>query len=94
MQLVLDWSKRSDFDGETFDQAQAGKRLARQLEAVRSLMSDGEWRTLAQIANACAIPEASASARLRDLRKLKFGALKVERRRANSNGLWIYRVSL
>lgn len=65
-------------------------RLRAQLERVRNLMRDGEWRTLAQIGDATGAPEASASARLRDLRR---EGLTVERKRVpKANGLHVYRV--
>jgi hypothetical protein len=51
------------------------------LESVRKLMLDGQWRTLGDIMlGVGGASEASISARLRDLRKPKFGALPVERR--------------
>jgi hypothetical protein len=84
------------FDGATFDPNQDGDRLTRQLDAVRRLMLDAQWRTLAEIAVACGYGEAavaSISARLRDLRKSKFGAHDVERRRRSAgSGTWEYRV--
>lgn len=79
------------FDGDTYDAGQDGARLTKQLERVRTLMSDGQWRTLAQIAAAVNGSEAGVSARLRDLRKRRFGSLQVERKRAD-RGLWMYRV--
>ena len=63
-------------------------RIARLLDRVRTLMSDGAWRTLAQISEACGGSETSVSARLRDLRK---GGLTVLRQRRPS-GLWLYSV--
>lgn len=87
------------FGGVTFSATHDGPRLARQLDRVRALMLDGHWRTLAEIQRAIAVPgkhdtEAAVSARLRDLRKGKYGALQVERRRRGepSRGLWEYRV--
>lgn len=79
------------FDGATFDPALDGERLRRQLGRVFDLMRDGAWRSLAEIAAATGDGEASISARLRDLKKPKFGAYLVERRR-ESGGLWRYRV--
>jgi hypothetical protein len=79
------------FDGETFDQERDGSRLNKQLQAVKQLMSDGIWRSLAQIAESVGYPEASVSARLRDLRKPKFGGYTVERKYINK-GLHHYRV--
>lgn len=79
------------FDGVTFDRAKDGARLHRQLSAVREFMSDSSWRTLAEIEEATGHPRSSISARLRDLRKPKFGGFTVERRR-RSPGTFEYRV--
>lgn len=85
---------RPRFDGETFDPALDADRLTRQLDTVRRLMADGVWRTLAEIHAASGVPEASASARLRDLRKARHGAYTVLRRRRDmpTRGIWEYRV--
>lgn len=79
------------FDGATYDEARDGERLARQMGRVRAVMGDGAWHTLPEIASLTGYPEASISARLRDLRKAKFGGHVVERRFAG-HGLWQYRV--
>lgn len=83
------------FGGVTFEAEHDETRLARQLGAVRALMVDGVWRTLAEIAAITGEPEASISARLRDLRKAKFGSWQVERRARGDRGrgLFEYRVS-
>jgi hypothetical protein len=78
-------------DGGTFNPERDGDRLRRQLVRVRSLMLDGRWRTLAEISLVTGYPEASVSARLRDLRKARFGSHLVEREYV-SKGLWKYRV--
>lgn len=70
------------FDGETYDPEQDAARLGKQLLAVRDLMLDGIWRTLAEIERETGYPQASVSARLRDLRKEKFGGYVVKRRRS------------
>lgn len=80
------------FDGDTYDDARDGERLARALAAVRDLMLDGEWRSLAAISATTGFPEASVSARLRDLRKEKFGRFTVDRRYV-ADGLWEYHVA-
>lgn len=84
------------FDGETIDGALDGARLERLLDRVRDYMLSGEWRTLADIQAACGGTEASVSARLRDLRKDRFGGHQVDRRRVPGtdprSGLWHYRV--
>lgn len=83
------------FDGETFVEELDGSRLRRQLALVRGLMADGRWRTLEQISTATDAPAPSVSARLRDLRKEKFGGHVVERRRCGeTSGLFEYRVLL
>src|SRR6185295_3188328 len=69
------------FDGSTYQPDLDGQRLTTQLERVRALMSDGQWRTLAEIGAVVPGTEASLSARLRDLRKRTKGAHSVERRR-------------
>lgn len=79
------------FDGTTFDQGKDGERLSKQLDRVRNLMLDGIWRTLPEIESLTQFPQASISARLRDLRKDRFGAFRVERRRRGV-GLYEYRV--
>lgn len=78
-------------DGRTFDFRKDAKRLSDQHWRVLSLMRDGAWRTLAEIAAATKDPEASVSARLRDFRKPRFGAYTVERRRRDK-GLHEYRI--
>lgn len=79
------------FDGVTYDPALDHNRLTKQLGRVWQAMSDGKWRTLHQLAKAADAPEASVSARLRDLRKPKFGGHDVEHRRTDG-GLWYYRM--
>ena len=68
-------------DGKTFVPKKDEKRLNRQAQLVWNFMSDGRYHTLAEISRATGVPEASASARLRDLRKIRFGMNTVERRR-------------
>lgn len=82
------------FDGATFNAEHDEARLLGQLVRVRTLMLDGVWRTLSEISVATGAPEASISARLRDLRKTKFGSYVVESqpRGERAAGLWEYRV--
>lgn len=77
----------------TYDLELDGPRLERLLDRVRALMSDGAWRTLAEIVEHVGGSEAGVSARLRDLRKAPIRA-EVERRRRGDPrlGLWEYRV--
>jgi len=80
------------FDGPTFEPARDGERLTIQLERVRSIVSDGRWITLAQLARRAGGSEASVSARLRDLRKFRHGSHTIERRYVE-NGVWEYRMA-
>ena len=80
-----------DFDGATYDPGRDSERLNRQLVAVRRAMSDFEWHTLYALSLITGAPEASVSARLRDLRKAKHGGRIVERRYVG-DGLWEYRL--
>lgn len=68
-------------------------RMWRLLDAVRTLMADEQWRTLADIHAHTGGSEASISARLRDLRKPQFGHYHVERRHVRG-GLYEYRVTV
>lgn len=87
------------FGGRTFDATLDAKRLGAQLTRVLEAMSDGKWRTLSEI-QSCILatknkrdPEASLSARLRDIRKLYGEAAMESRRRVEDgvDGLWEYR---
>ncbi len=80
-----------DFDGATYDRPRDHARLGSQLQRVGRLMLDGRWRTLAEIADTTGAPEASVSARLRDLRKDKFGGHVLEAECVQA-GLWRYRL--
>ena len=80
------------FDGATFDPERDGQRLTTLLDDVRNLMSDGLWRSLGHIRDTLQRgSEASISARLRDLRKERFGGFNVDHKNLGG-GLWIYRV--
>ena len=86
-----------NFDGPTFVAEFDAERLGKQLRRVYDCMIDGKWRTLREIADApnCSDSEAAISARLRDLRKIRFGAFTVDRRRRGDpgSGLFEYRVT-
>jgi len=79
------------FDGETYEPGIDQKRLTGQLLRVYALMSDGKWRTLSQISKEAQGSEASVSARLRDLRKERFGKHRIDRRRV-TGGLYEYKL--
>lgn len=85
------------FGGVTYDPRLDEDRLTKQLGRVWDVMSRQHtdiWLTLAEISARTGDPQASVSARLRDLRKPKFGGYDVQRRRRGpaKNGLFEYRL--
>lgn len=64
------------------------KRLGAQLQRVLAFMADGGEHTLREIADACQCLETSASARIRDMRKLGYTIGK--REHTQKRGLWYY----
>ena len=81
-----------NFDGETYDKEIDGERMTTQLELVRDIMSDQRWHRNLEVANKVGCTESGAAARIRDLRKEKFGSWEIVRRRvAHGNGLHEYR---
>ena len=82
-----------DRDGATYERELDLDRLNTQAATVWKVMRDGQWHTLSGIAKATGYPEASISARLRDLRKKRFGSHVVERERDTTDpGLFYYRL--
>ena len=79
------------FDGSTYEADRDHSRLTTQMQRVAQAVSDGAWHTLSELAQKSHGSEAAVSARLRDLRKPKFGGHTVEREYVG-NGLWMYRV--
>lgn len=89
---LWDWrDKQRAFDGVTYDADFDFNRLSNTLRKVFDVMRDGEPHTIADIAHRVGSSEASVSARIRDLRKPRFGAWTVERKRVNG-GLFTYRL--
>lgn len=79
------------FDGETYEPPRDHARLKGQLGAVYELMRDGRWRTIPAIVEVVGGTPQSISARLRDLRKAKYGGHAVDRM-SLGEGLFSYRV--
>jgi hypothetical protein len=82
---------RVRFDGDTYDPARDHERLKTELGRVWTVMADGKWHTLAELGWRTEGSEAGVSARLRDLRKRRFGGYLVERKRI-TGGLYEYRL--
>lgn len=64
-----------------------------QVQRVLTVMKNGDWLTLEEISVITGDTTPSISARLRDLRKPKFGAYIVERRKVHES-LYEYRVTV
>ena len=83
--------------GVTYDPAVDGDRLGAQMIRVLDCMLDGHWRSLRQIAAITDDPEASISARLRDVRKI-WGEDAMESRRVPGidpkRGVWQYKINV
>lgn len=83
-------------DGDTYVPELDRARLGAQAQRVLDLMGDGQWRTLGEISAATGDPEASCSARLRDLRKPLVGGHHVDRRHRGrpEAGLYEYHLTI
>ena len=79
------------FDGATYEPERDKVRLSGQLVAVKQILSDRRWHTISEIAQRIGGSEAGVSARIRDLKKERFGRHRIEKRYV-SNGLWRYRM--
>ena len=84
-QLALVIPERPQFDGPDIADSDI-PRLTGQLRRVFELMQDGKWWTIRELADVADCSDQSASARLRDLRKARFGGFKVDRRRWKDMG--------
>lgn len=80
------------FDGSTYDAKRDSNRLGDQYLRVLNAMSDGKWHTLNELSEQTGDGIASISARLRDMRKERFGSHKVEREYVGG-GLFQYRLT-
>ena len=87
----LELTYRPTFDGATYDKRLDQARLTGQLLRVFGAMLGGKWWTLEELRGACGGTTQSLSARVRDLRKPRFGAYTIERRRRTA-GCWEYRL--
>lgn len=91
--------QRPKFDGQTYEARLDGPRLKKQLDRVREYMlaTFPTWLSLAEISKAleqkynAKFPSQSVSARLRDLKKKKFGSYEVPKKRRTIS-VWEYLV--
>jgi hypothetical protein len=86
-----------DFDGSTYEPRHDKIRLNAQLSRVFNAISDKQWHTPEALVERTGDEWASISARLRDLRKERFGGHKVGRRRKpgeERKGIFEYRLEV
>ena len=84
----------ADFDGPCYDPVLDRPRLTGQILRVWRTLQNGRWYTLNEISARTGDPQASVSAQLRHLRKVKFGSHDIEkRRRYAKSGCWEYRLN-
>ena len=79
------------FDGPLLEESDH-VRLTGQLADVLAVLEDHQWHSLTDVSRRSGAPEASASARIRDLRKPKFGGYVINRRHLG-NGLYEYQLA-
>jgi len=82
-----------EFEGKTIVPERDAARLRRQYDRVFAVMSDGQPHTLAEISKRTGDGEASVSARLRDMRRVKFGSNDIRTTHV-ADGLHQYRLVL
>ena len=97
-QLELEESVRhhhAPFHGATFVREYDQARLTKQQEQIVSLMKDGGFRTLSEIADRTGFGEASISAQLRhiDNNSQSGYSMTKQRRGAVTGGCWEYQLS-
>ena len=93
----MDLNLSPDFDGATYDPERDKGRLTKQLLAIRdAMLAATDYHTPAELGAMAGMVEAgtaSITARIRDLRKPKFGGYAVSGRpRKNGGGLWEYKI--
>ena len=79
------------FDGPEPDEPRLTGQIERVWNVARNRVSNGGWFTVDYIVQRTGFPANSVQAQLRNLRKARFGAYLVERRRS-AEGLYEYRV--
>lgn len=87
-------SSKLRFNGSDYIPAKDDKRLTGQILRVFDCMKDGVFRTLGEIESITGDPQASISAQLRHMKKIRFGSHTINKRArgARENGLWEYQL--
>ena len=79
------------FSGSDYQPERDKERLTQDYKKIKDLMSDGEWRTIRQVADATGSPDGSASAHMRAMRKKENGGHAVIKK-YEGNGKYLYRL--
>lgn len=90
---AISQNAQEPFDGVTY-QDKDYTRLSGQLLRVFEVMKDGRWYGASQLCELANVSPLSITARIRDLRKDRFGKHAIETKRANDTGLFLYRLVL
>ena len=82
------------FDGPAYDRELDQVRLNKQIRRVYDALFNCGWMTLSELEAVTHDPQPSISAQIRHLRKARFGAFIIEKRRRDqpTSGLWEYRL--
>jgi hypothetical protein len=83
---VVDAPGQLRFDGADYSPEADQERLGAQFMRIRDVMLNRPWRTLAEIEALTGDPQSSISAQLRHMRKPRFGAYVVSKRRRHEGG--------
>jgi len=79
-------------DGRTYDPDRDFGRLSHQMRHVWRLLADGNWHTPQEVCNLIGCSDAAATARIRDLRKPRYGGHVVKSRPRAGGGTWEYKI--
>ena len=71
---------------------QGGIAFPAGVEAVRQIMADGLWHTIAELADRTGFKATGVSARIRDLRKKQYGPHTIERPPTKDRSVYAYRL--
>jgi hypothetical protein len=80
------------FDGVTISPQVDDGRLTILQGRVYSYLRSHDWVTLRQLSEACRGTETSVSARIRDLRKPRWGEHEIQACHASGDGVWRYKM--
>jgi hypothetical protein len=93
--FLIEMEEEMQFSGSSYDPDLDRDRLTTQFNRCFDVMCDGNWHTLKELVSYSGGTEQAISARVRDMRKSRFGGHTVERRRvAGKRGVYEYKLTL